>query len=236
MQLQKNLIKGTLLKRYKRFLADVELPDGSVVTAHTPNSGSMKGCNMPGSPVYLSRSDNPKRKLKYTLEIIDVNGVLVGIHTGHPNKLVEEAIRTGVIKELHGYDTIRREVKYGQNSRIDLLLQGENLPDCYVEVKNVTLAENGVALFPDAVTTRGQKHLNELMEMVQQGFRAAMVFVVQRGDVSAFSPARNIDPEYAKLLKFAKENGVEVLAYLADVGLNEIVLTRPLPVMLNGSL
>lgn len=235
MKLPDKLIKGTLIKRYKRFLADVELPDGSVVTAHTPNSGSMMGCNMPGSPVYLSRSDNPKRKLKHTLEIIDVNGVLVGIHTGHPNKLVEEAILNGVISELQGYTEIRREVKYGQNSRVDLLLQGDGLKDCFVEVKNVTLAENGVALFPDAVTVRGQKHLNELMEMVRQGFRAAMVFVVQRSDVNSFSPAYSIDPEYGKLLKLALENGVEVIAYQAKVTLEEILLSTPLPVFLNGT-
>lgn len=235
MKLPDKLLKGTLIKRYKRFLADVELPDGSVVTAHTPNSGSMMGCNMPGSPVYLSRSDNPKRKLKYTLEIIDVNGVLVGIHTGHPNKLVEEAILNGVISELQGYTEIRREIKYGQNSRVDLLLQGDGLKDCFVEVKNVTLAENGVALFPDAVTVRGQKHLNELMEMVQKGFRAAMVFVIQRSDVNSFSPAYSIDPEYGRLLKLALENSVEVVAYQAKVTLEEILLSNPLPVFLNGT-
>ncbi|GAB4336633.1 MAG: DNA/RNA nuclease SfsA [Calditrichia bacterium] len=190
---------------------------------------------MPGSPVYLSRSDNPKRKLKYTLEIIDVNGVLVGIHTGHPNKLVEEAILNGVISELQGYTEIRREIKYGQNSRVDLLLQGDGLKDCFVEVKNVTLAENGVALFPDAVTVRGQKHLNELMEMVQKGFRAAMVFVIQRSDVNSFSPAYSIDPEYGRLLKLALENSVEVVAYQAKVTLEEILLSNPLPVFLNGT-
>ena len=231
MRLSQSLIKGKLILRYKRFLADVELEDGTIVTAHTPNSGSMKGCREPGSLVLLSQSANPKRKLKYTWELIRVNKQWVGINTGHPNKLVREGIENGTVSELQGYDTIRPEVKYGQNSRIDLLLEGI-AGKCYVEVKNVTLVEDNVAYFPDAVTERGQKHLRELMAVVTAGDRAVIFFVVQRRDAKYVSPADNIDPVYGKLLREAVENGVEALAYQAVVSPKQIYLKARLPVIL----
>lgn len=224
------LIEGRLIRRYKRFLADVELGDGSVVTAHCPNSGSMKGCAVPGSRVWLSTSDNAKRKLPHTWELVEVGGCMIGLNTGLPNRLVAEAIGNGTIAELQGYDAIRPEVPYGDHSRIDLLLESPGCR-CYVEVKNVTLVEDGRALFPDAVTTRGQKHLQELMRVVQEGGRGVIFFTVQRGDGCAVSPADAIDPEYGRLLRLAIQNGVEALAYRAEVTAGEIRLTERLPVV-----
>ncbi len=227
------LIPGKLIKRYKRFLADIELEDGSMVTAHCPNSGSMRGCNRPGSPVMLSRSDNPTRKLAYTWELVQVDGHWVGLNTMLPNRLVEEAILNGTITELQGYARLRREVAYGsERSRIDLLLDG-GLGRCYVEVKNVTLVEDDRALFPDAVTERGQKHLRELQEVVQSGHRGVLLFTVQRGDGRAVAPADAIDPAYGRLLRKAVANGVEALAYRAMVQPEEIRLTERLPVLLD---
>ena len=226
------LIPGRLIKRYKRFLADIELEDGSVVTAHCPNSGSMLGCNLPGSPVLLSLSPNPNRKLAYTWELLQVNGFWVGLNTMLPNRLAEEAIQDGTIAELQGYPKLRREVAYGsERSRIDILLE-RNGRRCYVEVKNVTLVEDGMALFPDAVTTRGQKHLRELMEMVRNGDRGVLLFTVQRGDGNAVTPADRIDPEYGKLLREAVANGVEAVAYRAEVQPEQIRLTERLAVLL----
>jgi sugar fermentation stimulation protein A len=230
MRLPTPLYPGRLIRRYQRFLADVLLDTGEVVTAHCPNSGSMKGCNAPGSPVLLSRSDNPHRKLLYTWELVEAEGFWVGINTGLPNRLAREGIEKGVVRELRDYGTIRPEVRYGEErSRIDLLLEGP-AGLCYVEVKNVTLVEGGMALFPDAVTTRGQKHLRELMEMVRQGHRAVIFFVVQREDGHGVAPADAIDPEYGRLLRLAVANGVEALAYRALVTPEEIRLTHPLPV------
>lgn len=224
------LVSGTLVKRYKRFLADIQLADGSLVTAHCPNSGSMKGCALPGSRVWLSRSDNPKRKLALTWELVEADGYLAGINTGLPNRLTREAIENGTIAELQGYDTIRPEVPYGERSRIDLLLAGQS-GRCFVEVKNVTLVEGQRALFPDAVTTRGQKHLNELMRVVREGERGVIFFTVQRGDGQSVSPADGIDPEYGRLLRLALQNGVEALAYRALVTPEEIRLTERLPII-----
>jgi sugar fermentation stimulation protein A len=227
------LINGTLIKRYKRFMADIQLEDGSIVTAHCPNSGSMLGCNIPGSRVMISRSDNPGRKLAYTWELVQADGHWVGLNTMLPNRLAEEGILNGTVSELQGYTTLRREVPYGsERSRIDILLEGEQ-GRCYVEVKNVTLVEDGVALFPDAVTTRGQKHLRELMQMVQQGNRSTLLFTVQRGDGAAVTPADRIDPEYGILLREAAKAGVELLAYRAEVQPEQIRLTRPLKVLLD---
>lgn len=227
------LIPGRLIKRYKRFLADVELDAGGVVTAHCPNSGSMLGCNHPGSPVLLSRSPNTNRKLAYTWELVQIGGFWIGLNTMLPNRLAEEAIQDGTIAELQGYARLRREVPYGsERSRIDILLEGET-SRCYVEVKNVTLVENSLALFPDAVTERGQKHLRELMEVVRQGDRAVLLFTVQRGDGHAVSPADRIDPAYGRLLREAALNGVELLAYRAEVRPEEIRLTKRLPVLLD---
>lgn len=227
------LIPGKLIKRYKRFLADIELADGSVVTAHCPNSGSMLGCNLPGMPVLLSISSNPKRTLAHTWELVQVDGYWVGLNTMLPNRLAEEAILDGTIAELQGYPALRREVAYGsERSRIDILLEGDGRR-CYVEVKNVTLVENGLALFPDAVTLRGQKHLRELMEVVRNGDRGLLLFTVQRGDGNAVASADRIDPEYGRLLREAVVNGVEALAYRAEVTPEQIRLTGRLPIILD---
>jgi len=224
------LIPGTLVLRYKRFLADVVLEDGSTITVHCPNSGSMKGCATPGSRVYISRSSNPDRKYPFTWELVEADGFWAGINTGLPNYLVREAIENGTARELQGYDTIRPEVAYGERSRIDLLLESPG-QRCYVEVKNVTLVEDDRALFPDAVTIRGQKHLNELMRVVREGDRGVIFFTVQRGDGQSVSPADAIDPEYGRLLRLAMRNGVEALAYRAVVTPEEILLTDRLPVV-----
>lgn len=225
------LIPGILIKRYKRFLADITLADGSMVTAHCPNSGSMLGCNLPGSPVMLSQSPNPNRKLAYTWELVQIGGYWIGLNTMLPNRLAEEAILNGTISELQGYEQLRREVPYGsERSRIDLLLEGSQ-GRCYVEVKNVTLVEGELALFPDAVTERGQKHLRELMEVVRNGDRGIILFTVQRGDGKAVAPADRIDPAYGRLLREAVRNGVEALAYRASVQPEEIRLTDRLAVL-----
>lgn len=225
------LIAGTLVRRYKRFLADVLLEDGSRVTVHCPNSGSMKGCATPGSRVFLSRSPKPGRTYPLTWELVESDGCWAGINTSLPNRLAREAIENGVVPELQGYNGIRPEVPYGERSRIDLLLEGP-AGRCFVEVKNVTLIEEGRALFPDAVTTRGQKHLNELMRVVREGDRGVIFFVIQRGDAKALAPADAIDPEYGRLLRLARENGVEALAYRAEISTHEIRLTQRLPVIL----
>lgn len=236
MKFPQTLLVGRLIKRYKRFLLDVSLANGAVLTAHTSNTGSMTGCSAPGSRVWLSQSDNPKRKYPHTWEIVEVSpNVLCGINTLRSNHLVAEAIETGAISELLDYTTIRREVNYGQErSRIDLLLasdESSGKPPCYVEVKNVTLAEKGVALFPDAVTTRGAKHLRELMGVVAAGQRAVIFFCVQRNDCAVFQPADDIDYEYGQILRQAMLAGVEVLAYQADVAISGIQLTRRIPVV-----
>lgn len=231
MNLPSNLVPGTLLRRYKRFLADVALEDGSVITVHCPNSGSMKGCAVPGSQVLLSISQNQSRKYRHTWELVRVNERWVGINTALPNHLVHEAISNGTAKELQEYSAIRTEVPYGTRSRIDLLLECGS-QKCFVEVKNVTLEDRGQAFFPDAVTLRGQKHLNELMEVVRNGHRGVIFFTVLREDCSSVSPADNIDPEYGRLLRSAVSCGVEALAYRATLSPTEIVLTERLPVIL----
>jgi sugar fermentation stimulation protein A len=225
MRFKSRLIRGTLIQRYKRFLADVRLENGEIVTAHCTNTGSMMGCKEPGSPVYISRSDNLNRKLPYTWELIKTDGTWVGINTLHPNKLVPEAVESGVIAELRGYPTIRREVKVSAHTRLDLCLEGTN-GNCFVEVKNVTLATDGAAAFPDAVSERGTKHLKELMRLKRQGHRAAIVFVIQRGDCINFRPADEIDGEYGRWLRKAVKAGVEALPYRAKVTSKEIVLTE----------
>ena len=220
------LLEGRLLKRYKRFLADIEL-GSEIVTAHCPNSGSMLTCNEPGSLVMVSRSDNPRRKTAYTWELIFVHDTWVGINTNVPNRLVYVAIRAGIIPELTGYKDIKREVSYGNHSRIDLFLQsGEE--KCFVEVKNVTLVRDRVASFPDAVTQRGTKHLQDLIAEVAKGNRAVMFYLVQRGDADLFRPAEDIDPVYASTLREAVRAGVEVLVYQARVTPETISIARPL--------
>lgn len=230
------LVEGLLLRRYQRFLADVSLPDGRVVTAHCPNTGSMLGCKAPGSRVWLSPADNPARKLPWTWELVEVApGVTVGVHTGRSNSLVREAIEAGQVPELAGYTGIRPEVKYGEGSRIDLLLQAAGRPDCYVEVKNVTAAVEGrIGYFPDAVTTRGAKHLREMSAMVAAGHRAVLVFCVQRTDVDGVRPADHIDPDYGRALRAALAAGVEVLALGARIDAGGIELVRRLAVEVPG--
>ena len=222
------LIPGILLQRYKRFLADVQLESGKIDTAHCPNTGSMQGCCKPGRPVYLSRHDNPKRKLKYTWELIAMPASLVGINTLVPNRLVFESITAGLIPELSGYETVRREVRIGDHSRIDLMLTDTRNGRCYVEIKNCTLVSDGIAYFPDAPTARGLKHLNELIELAASGFRTVMFYFIQRMDASVFKPADHIDPKYSQQLRRAAEHGIELLAYDVLIDLKRIRLNRRL--------
>ena len=234
MKFSPPLLRGTLVKRYKRFLADVELENGDQLTIHCPNTGSMKNCNDPGSEVWFSDSQNPQRKYQYTWEIVAVDdgAAKAGINTGLANKLVKEAIEVGVISELQGYDSLRTEVKYGaENSRIDILLEREG-EQCFVEVKNGTLGEGKICYFPDAVTERGRKHLRELAAMVEEGHRAVMLFCVQHTGVNEVRPADHIDQKYGEALRVAVEQGVEVLAYQADIDEQEIILIKQLPVIL----
>ena len=228
------LIGARLTRRYKRFLADVTLDDGTALTAHCPNTGSMLGCQLPGSRVWLSRSDNPKRKYAYTWELVELDGgILVGINTGRSNALVREAIESGVIGELGGYDEIRAEVRYGnENSRVDFLLTGDH-GACYVEVKNVTAAvEEGIALFPDAVSTRGTRHLRELIGTLSHaGRRAVLCFCVQRSDVREVRPADDIDPDYGRTLRQARDAGVEVIAYRAKLNPQVVALSERIAVV-----
>ena len=225
------LLEGRLLRRYQRFLADVDTAAG-ILTAHCPNTGSMQGCAEPGMRVWLSPATNPARKLAWTWELVEaLPGVVVGMHTGRSNALVREAIEAGRVPELAGYATIRPEVKYGEGSRIDLLLTAPGRPDCYVEVKNVTAAVAGrIGYFPDAVTTRGTKHLREMSAMVAAGHRAVLVFCVQRGDVECVRPADHIDPVYGRTLREALAAGVEVIALGARVSPAGIELERRLAV------
>ncbi len=208
---------GTLIKRYKRFLADIRLDDGTEVTAHCPNSGSMLGMKEPESRVFLRHVPDPKRKLKWTWELVEADGVWVGCNTQRPNQVAEWAIREGHVPGLTAAEGLRREVKYGGNSRIDLLLGNEAAGLTYVEVKNTTLARDGVAQFPDAVTTRGAKHMDELAAMAQEGHRAIVLFFVNRSDCERFAPAADIDPNYADALQRAVEAGVEVIPLGMDV-------------------
>jgi sugar fermentation stimulation protein A len=227
----RKLVEGRLIRRYKRFLADIQLPDG-VITAACPNTGSLMGCCEPGSRVWLSESDNPSRKYRHTWEIVEVGKVMVGINTGLPNNLVAEAIAGGVISELTGYETVRREVRYGEEaSRVDFVLESPSREACYVEVKNVTAAANqGVALFPDCVSERGSRHLRELIRMKSQGLRPVQLYCVQRGDVKEVRPADGIDHEYGRTLREAIAAGVEVLAYRAKVTPGEIKLVERISV------
>jgi len=218
VEFEQPLQAGRLIKRYKRFMADVELDNGEVVTAHCPNSGSMTTCKDPGQPVRLLHVDSPKRKLKYTWELYHSGAGWVGINTQRPNAVTAEAIEAGAVPELQGYERLRREVKYGQNSRVDILLEAEGQPPCFVEVKNCTLrAPDDRIRFPDAVTERGRKHLDELIQTVHEGNRAVMFFLVNREDGDGFGPADYIDPAYGKRLREAVEAGVELLAYRSRI-------------------
>ncbi|MFP4040474.1 MAG: DNA/RNA nuclease SfsA [Desulfosudaceae bacterium] len=221
------LLPGILVKRYKRFLADVRLANHDIVTAHCPNSGSMTACSEPGRPVYLSRHDNPRRKLGYTWEMIDMPGSLVGVNTQIPNRLVARAVEDGLVPELRGYETITREVRAGEHSRLDLLLTASDRPPCYLEIKNCTLVKADRASFPDAVTTRGKRHLEELLRLVHQGKRCVMFFLVQRMDAISFEPADDIDPQYGQALRTVVAEGVEVLVYDVSLSVARIALNRP---------
>ena len=237
MRLPSPLFSGRLIRRYKRFLADVELDGGETVTAHCPNPGSMMGLAMPGLPVWLSHTTAPSRKLAYTLELVQLDSGLVGIHTGRPNALAAEAIAAGAIPELTGYARLRREVRYGRNSRIDLLLEDDDRPPCYVEVKNVHLRRPEgrhptAAEFPDSVTARGAKHLDELSAMVADGCRAVMLFIVQRGDCDHFRLADDIDPVYRERALAARSSGVEAVCYACRIGFDDITVESPIPIVL----
>ena len=230
------LQRGLLIKRYKRFLADVRLESGEEIVAHCPNPGSMKTCAEPGWIAWVSPATNPKRKLKWTLELIQSPEAFILVNTSRPNAIVEEAIASGRIAELSNTATRRREVRYGVNSRIDLLLEEEGHSDCYVEVKNVTLLDGPkTAAFPDSVTKRGTKHLEELAAMVSEGHRAVLFFLVSRSDVKSMRPAEHIDPIYAKTLRWAQKQGVEVLAYRADLSSEEVTIDRAINVDTSAS-
>ena len=227
------LTSGILIQRYKRFLADIKLETGEKVTAYCPNTGSMKGCAIPGSPVWLSTSLNPKRKYKYTWELIKTPETMIGINTMVPNKLVKQSIENDLIKELSGYDQVKAEVKTSSHTRLDLLLEKESKEKCYVEIKNCTLVEDGIAMFPDAVTTRGQKHLDELDHLVSLGHRGVIFFLIQRMDAKLFKPADMIDKIYAQKLKKVVKNGVEIVVRDTSINTQLISIRNAVPVDLN---
>ena len=236
MKFDPPLIETTLLCRYKRFLADVLLPNGEEMTVHCPNPGKMLGLDSPGNRCWISDSQNPKRKLLYTLEMMEVDApagkVMVGINTNWPNKLTEIAIKAGKFPGLDGYANLKREVKYGVNSRIDILLSDDNRRDCYVEIKNVhLLRQNGLYEFPDCVTARGAKHLRELSTMVKEGHRAVMLYVIQRMDGDKFALARDLDPVYAENFDLAMQCGVEALAIRCKITPGAIEMCDMVPVV-----
>ena len=229
------LVRGRLIQRYKRFLADIVLDDGTEITAHCPNPGAMLGLNMPGLTCWLSYDPSPKRKLPFTWELVEApsasGGFLpVGLNTMHPNRLVAEALAADAIPELTGYATHRREVRYGTNSRVDFLLEAPGRAPCWLEVKNCHLRRSAtLAEFPDCVAARSLKHLKELTAMVEAGQRAVMLFVVQRTDCDAFSACHDLDPAYARGLTEAAANGVEVLAYACEIAVEGVRISRPVP-------
>ncbi|MCW9013644.1 MAG: DNA/RNA nuclease SfsA [Gammaproteobacteria bacterium] len=234
MKFANNLIGGRLIKRYKRFLADVKLANGELITVHCANTGAMTGCQPENARIWLSESDNPKRKYPYSWELVELeNKALASINTSLTNRVAEEAIKTGAIKELSGFTRCLKEVTYGdERSRIDLLLEYED-KKCFIEIKHVTLVLSpGTGAFPDAVTKRGQKHLRELISQVKAGHRAVMLFIIMRTDVDVIQPADDIDAEYGTLLRRAASEGVEVLAYKAKIDLQEIRVTDAVPVKL----
>lgn len=232
MRFTSPLVPGTLIRRYKRFLADVALHSGETVTAACANTGAMLGLNEPGSTVWLSRSENPARKYRHTWELIEIPRLgLVGVNTGSPNRITAEAIRAGLLPELTGYESMLPEVKYGRNSRIDLLLEGPERKPCYVEVKNAHLfRQPGMVEFPDCVTERGRKHLLELADMVRAGARAAMVYLVQAAAPNRFSLAEDLDPSYLQAFREARKAGVEAFALCCNVSTTEITANRAVPV------
>ena len=236
MKFEQPFLTGRLVQRYKRFLADITLDDGSAITATCPNTGSMMGLVAPGSRVWVSISDSPTRKYKHTWEMVEADlgkgPKLVGINTGHPNKLVEEAIRAGKLLDCAAYETLRREQKYGVNSRIDIQLDDPKRGRAYVEVKNVHMSRKaGLAEFPDSVTERGTKHLGELAAMVAEGHRAVMVYLIQRADVTMLSLARDVDPNYGAAFDRAVAAGVEAVALRCKLAPGEIVVDKAVPIV-----
>ena len=225
------LLQAELLRRYKRFLADVRLPGGTLATAHCPNPGSMMGLAEPGTELWLSESADPKRKLRYGIELVRANGAFVGVHAGRGNAIVAAALARGAIPEFLGYASVRREAAMGARSRVDFLLEGPGLPICYLEVKSVTLrrGEAAIAEFPDAATERGARHLGELARLAKRGRRAAVLYLVQRGDCRRFRLAADIDPAYAQAAAEARKAGVVALCYACAVSPGGIRLDRPLP-------
>jgi sugar fermentation stimulation protein A len=229
------LVRAQLVSRYKRFFADVLLEDGTAITAHCPNPGAMLGLNMPGLPCWISRSEDPKRKLAHTLELVEVDGGLVGINTMHPNRLVAEALAAGAIPELTGYASTRREVKYGAASRVDFLLEDPDRPPCWLEIKNCHLKREGtLAEFPDCVAARSTRHLAELEAMVAEGHRAVALFVIQRTDCDRFSAAADKDPAFAQALTRAAKAGVEVLCYACDISVEAVRISHRIPWIADG--
>ncbi len=232
MKYARPLLRAVLIRRYKRFLADVTLADGSEATAHCANPGAMTGLAEAGTPVWLEPNDDPKRKLRYSWKLADIGSALVGVDTALPNKVVGEALRAGVVPELAAYKTVRAEVKYGENSRVDFRLTQEGLPDCYVEVKSANLCRRaGLVEFPDTVTKRGAKHMDELAAMVALGHRAVVLYLVQRSDCSAFAVARDIDPAYNAAFQAARAGGVEALCYRAALSLEGADFGEALPIV-----
>jgi sugar fermentation stimulation protein A len=223
------LLRGTLVKRYQRFMVDVRLQNGRIVTAHCANTGSMRACCEPGRTVFISRHNSPARRLAYTFELIAMPASLVGVNTGVPNRLVRDAVIAGKIKSLAGYASVRQEVPYGTGSRIDLLLEDRQGGRCFIEIKNCTLVEDGIARFPDAVTARGLKHLRELQQQVRNGNRCVIFYLIQRMDANLFRPADAIDPTYGAALRDAVRTGVEIMVYDVLIDTAKIELRRRIP-------
>jgi len=232
IRLPRPLYPGVLIKRYKRFLADVKMPDGTVVTAHCPNSGSMKTCCCSGNPVMLSKSNNPRRRTQWTWELIQMGKTWVGVNTLLPNRLVAAAIQGKLLPEFSSWALVRREPSFGKHSRLDLLLNNGAML-CYIEIKNVTMVENNSAFFPDAVTARGTKHLQHLIQTVREGNKACIFYVIQRSDVRTLRPADMIDPLYGETLRNASNAGVWVVAYKAKVTPHAVTLVASIPVDLS---
>jgi len=230
MRFASPLVRGTLIRRYKRFLADIRLESGETVTAHCANPGAMLGIAAEGLAVWLTPSGDPRRKLRWSWTIVEAEGALIGVNTSLPNQLVAEALAGGAIPELGGYERIRREVRYGAASRVDLLLEGGARPSCFLEIKNVHLKRAGAAEFPDCVSLRAARHMAELAGMARAGHRAMVLFVVQRADCERFRPAADLDPGYARAFALARAAGVEALCYACRVSLEGIEIATRLPV------